>query len=48
MSFLIEAVLQGCLEATGWLIAKRFGMAGCLVAIPGIALPIALLLWWNL
>lgn len=47
MSFLIETVIQECLEATARLIAKRYGMAGCLVAIAGIALLVALL-WWNL
>lgn len=47
MTFLVEAVLQECLEAVGRLIAQRHGMAGCLVAILGIALLVALL-WWNL
>ncbi|WP_342250913.1 hypothetical protein [Sphingomonas sp. OTU376] len=49
MSFLFEGlfeiVLQACVEGSAWIIEKRFGAAGCLIAMAVIAILVGLLIW---
>lgn len=42
---LFEIVLQACVEGGAWIIEKRFGAAGCLVLVVGIALAVGLIIW---
>jgi hypothetical protein len=45
VSFLIETVIEEVLDAMSRFIARRFGMAGCLLLIVGIVGIIGLLVW---
>jgi hypothetical protein len=45
MGFLIETVIEGVVDTVGELIARRFGLLGCLLPIAAILLVIALIVW---
>lgn len=46
---LFEIVLQACVEGGAWIIEKRFGAAGCVIAMAVVMLAIGLIIWmaWS-
>lgn len=48
---MIEFVIETCLDATYWVLDRRYGqLIACLVLLGGLALIalLVVLLWWNL